>query len=660
MSFSFSKRATRSNYAIYLQEDVENTCSMPVNNYLSSIFGLDSSRSDLWNKVAGSTSVLQKLKEFRETSGGETASCAPFVNLANQILDELDKHTIRFYLNDNAMVSGTLSPRSSDVIVVCVDCLDKTWSGRSCNKNRRTNPFNILTFNKFEYNQPKSIYDAEEAPGSDDLSSGSRKRKSSGGATCPSNKRQKIQSSLISTASASHGSWAVPSTSNRSSLVLQNACPHISSKADHCTSYAPELFAYKDLQDFIFGMHTNNAMIRSISYGHSVSDRVIKLESICGIVCLFDGLASSNFGLSTLIASPLTLPRMLGNERTPLFNLFAGGPLSASEYSFTLRDIGRRTHTLNEVLVVRGAPSVGAATEVHEGPAQMSCPTHPRSSGISVIKSANSRVDFLNNLPENIVYEHLDVTETQNRFASVFPSYEKHQPRIIATTALYPIKDLEDPHQLMKVFQDVFFCYRSRYEKFDLLYRNLSEGNIMFRYTGSCIYGILSDFDLCRDQSIEGFSMSCQQTGTAPFMAIDFLENDPPPRHLYRHDLESLYYIIVCNVCDRWSLPIKRWFKADNYTHSTSKRSLFVHKPLQPREGYELFAQLLGQLHYAFRNGMFSQMDEERDAEQGYDDATLGGFVSFESISAIFDSSRVSENGGRGSAESRNQQMTEG
>jgi hypothetical protein len=65
----------------------------------------------------------------------------------------------------------------------------------------------------------------------------------------------------------------------------------------------------------------------------------------------------------------------------------------------------------------------------------------------------------------------------------------------------------------------------------------------MFRRADGRIYGVLNDFDLAVYWN-KRREPSKQRTGTKPYMAIDLLDNMHVP-HLYRHDLESFFYVIV-------------------------------------------------------------------------------------------------------------------
>jgi hypothetical protein len=62
----------------------------------------------------------------------------------------------------------------------------------------------------------------------------------------------------------------------------------------------------------------------------------------------------------------------------------------------------------------------------------------------------------------------------------------------------------------------------------------------MLRREGDEVYGVLNDMDLAVSVGVTSAS-SKQHTDTKPFMAIDLLRPDPPV-HMYRHDLESMFF----------------------------------------------------------------------------------------------------------------------
>ena len=58
--------------------------------------------------------------------------------------------------------------------------------------------------------------------------------------------------------------------------------------------------------------------------------------------------------------------------------------------------------------------------------------------------------------------------------------------------------------------------------------------------------GILNDFDMAMEitEGVPHSTNAHHRTGTLPFMARELL-GVTHPEHLYRHDLESFYYILV-------------------------------------------------------------------------------------------------------------------
>lgn len=147
-------------------------------------------------------------------------------------------------------------------------------------------------------------------------------------------------------------------------------------------------------------------------------------------------------------------------------------------------------------------------------------------------------------------------------------AYENRTLRITVQELLYPVDALTSAEAVAQVFMDVLqglsrfslvvdtpdnvvTAHKWLYDHPQILHRDISLGNIMFRYDDSGhICGVLNDFDLSsyRKDLLEGSpSTSLQRTGTPPFMALDLLKDNGggTVRHLYRHDLESLFYVLV-------------------------------------------------------------------------------------------------------------------
>ncbi|KAK0231475.1 hypothetical protein IW262DRAFT_485246 [Armillaria fumosa] len=77
--------------------------------------------------------------------------------------------------------------------------------------------------------------------------------------------------------------------------------------------------------------------------------------------------------------------------------------------------------------------------------------------------------------------------------------------------------------------------------------------NIMYRKDGKGnVFGVLIDFDLSSLVPSKE-AKSLRRTGTPPYMALDpLMEKDSGP-HLYRHDLEALFYVMLM-ICCRHSI----------------------------------------------------------------------------------------------------------
>ena len=102
----------------------------------------------------------------------------------------------------------------------------------------------------------------------------------------------------------------------------------------------------------------------------------------------------------------------------------------------------------------------------------------------------------------------------------------------------------------------------------------------MYRRKGEEICGVLNDSDLATIKGDPSPS-SKQRTGTKPYMAIQLLD-DEGVTHGYRHDLESLFYVILI-VTSRFedgeeiaNPPLQAWFTVDSKTLATFKSHLIT------------------------------------------------------------------------------------
>ncbi|KAJ4472235.1 hypothetical protein J3R30DRAFT_3709681 [Lentinula aciculospora] len=156
--------------------------------------------------------------------------------------------------------------------------------------------------------------------------------------------------------------------------------------------------------------------------------------------------------------------------------------------------------------------------------------------------------------------------------------------------------DLEDPREIAQVFYDILQIHEWLFDNAGILHRHISMGNIMFRRIDGNVHGVLNDFDLaCRvnpNWNLEDGPSPNRCVGTKPFMAHDLLSVHEK-RHMPRHDMESLFYVMLILVCcfERPGLavpepmPYSDWFEGINSDVHNRKLDfiLFPTKiPVQP------------------------------------------------------------------------------
>jgi hypothetical protein len=152
--------------------------------------------------------------------------------------------------------------------------------------------------------------------------------------------------------------------------------------------------------------------------------------------------------------------------------------------------------------------------------------------------------------------------------------------------------------------------------------------------------------DLLGDATL---STARHRTGTVPFMAMELLHKNPPA-HLYRHDLESFFYILVWAAI-HYDIPrkerlsttnqyIAKW-DSDMVISSMGKSSFFsdpimrteILSAIRP-EFKELETQWIQPLVLLFQLGKQSHNNPGLAPVQPYDPTTYGGQVTFQTFMA--------------------------
>ncbi|TFK21869.1 hypothetical protein FA15DRAFT_758444 [Coprinopsis marcescibilis] len=140
-----------------------------------------------------------------------------------------------------------------------------------------------------------------------------------------------------------------------------------------------------------------------------------------------------------------------------------------------------------------------------------------------------------------------------------FNCYSERGMHVIAGRLCSELWRVDSAEEFFIVWLHCVKCLYASYSEGKVLHRDLSENNLLFwrketedsvGQVSSEIKGVLNDWDMA--SFVEEVQVSeptaNQQTGTLPFMALELLDS-PHTRHLLRHDLESLFCILVWGAC---------------------------------------------------------------------------------------------------------------
>ncbi|KIK53302.1 hypothetical protein GYMLUDRAFT_88460 [Collybiopsis luxurians FD-317 M1] len=225
--------------------------------------------------------------------------------------------------------------------------------------------------------------------------------------------------------------------------------------------------------------------------------------------------------------------------------------------------------------------------------------------------------------------------------------------RITITESVEPLLELKSPREFAQVFYDILQIHQWLYEHAGILYRDLSIGNIMCRRIGNRVYGVLNDFDVSSYVRDLGLESSKDRRGTRPFMAYDLLSKEWTGEHMYRHDLESLFCIMLIVCCNyrrpnrradrrpysNWFLGVdaevrwrKKTFLLSTGDISTNIQNYFL--------GFEQWLTTLSSwLRSGYKESLALQEREEREEEEGevkpFDFATLGGRITYKEMNDL-------------------------
>ncbi|KAJ7094554.1 hypothetical protein B0H15DRAFT_128242 [Mycena belliarum] len=225
--------------------------------------------------------------------------------------------------------------------------------------------------------------------------------------------------------------------------------------------------------------------------------------------------------------------------------------------------------------------------------------------------------------------------------------YELRALYIIVQEGLRPITELTTAAELGEAFRGIFKCYRWLYEKAGIMHRDISRNNLMYRKIDGKVYGVLNDFDLSVFRHKEPRSTSKQRTGTEPYMAVDLLVTGPPPPHIYRFDLESLFYVIAYVVYQYHegkkidNPPFDAWDHLPTAALRDKKYSfLFNALTVPPTSNFSALLRLTLLLHKMFLDAYSARTQAKTlvmigSASTTFDDDTLGDHITFDKFEKI-------------------------
>ncbi|KAJ7157624.1 kinase-like domain-containing protein [Mycena crocata] len=232
----------------------------------------------------------------------------------------------------------------------------------------------------------------------------------------------------------------------------------------------------------------------------------------------------------------------------------------------------------------------------------------------------------------------------QQHLAKHLPGYEERELRITIQRELKPITDL-NPDDLAEAIKGIFKALRWLHETPQILHRDVSRSNLMYHEKGGNIYGVLNDFDLAVPVTRLPRSTSKQRTGTKPYMAIDLLAS-LPPIHLYRHDLESLMYVMAFLICRIPGSAMENWNSMDVVNlYSRKLQVITTGFPPPINDTFKPLFVKLNKLRLMFGEGLLKRSNYEAELmgadipgpASNFDANTLGGCVSFAKFAAILE-----------------------
>ncbi|KAJ7856529.1 hypothetical protein B0H14DRAFT_3864988 [Mycena olivaceomarginata] len=573
-----ASKHTQKDYAPYLQEDLLHERTITVAQFFQWILNITDAKN---------TSRMQRDSQFQKHMStynrwhaytDETQLYKPFVELANYCIGQ--EAGIRFCRDDPTIVRGSDAQRKPDVISLWTAAL--LLEGRlNTDHLSQAGPgkdafhwMELLAFWEFKFipGGPVPLVSPMVSPISNQLPSPptaqQAKRKSP--VPAPANDRRLRSQDAAPTEGVHAGPPKTTRPSEKPTSNSVTADPEKVKKEDprtQCASYALELLTYGGFRSHVIGALVTNNCIELLYYDRSI---IVKSES---------------FDFSQDTVQFITMLKGI-YERGVLTHPFGGSTIELNNgQSLAMGETIFQAHGI----IGRGTCVWPAETRTPEADLVKKA--------VALATGSESKASWvLNHLPkilhaEQIEFGHDSPQQYLSQHFGV--DYELRVLRIVVQEPLRPITELTTAAEFLEAFQGILKCYYWLHEIAHIMHRDISRNNLMYRKIDGKIYGVLNDFDL-----------------SSPTWRWTSLRTGPPPPHLPRFDLESLFYVMVYIVYQYHEgkkidkPPFDAWDHSPTTTLHAQKRE-FLAEPMKVRatSKFRPLHQRILLLHEMFGDG---------------------------------------------------------
>ncbi|KAJ7862507.1 hypothetical protein B0H14DRAFT_2740242 [Mycena olivaceomarginata] len=600
------KSHRQEDYAPYLVEDVAGEVFITVEEFLRNILHVPAGwkpRED----IAADEDFKRKLDNYLNAKiQKEEHLYNPFVILANDCLDKLGvkQHMFQFCRDDPVFLLGSKANRKPDVMNVGLD--DMSDKGPRTAFHWRE----ILSFWEFKLEGTVVLEKKDKKPTSKEPKEPTR-------VNPPRSVNKQVPP--VQTVSAPK--------SKEASLPPPFETKYKEDPRLQCASYALELLSNGGLRSHVISVLVSRNSLELLYYDRSIVVRSLPLrftEDTATFIAILWGFANLTRPQRGLLG-----PKVL---KAPEDDLTVD-PVFSNDWETHKFEGGQWELKLQDVLF-RGHGIIGRGTVVVRAQVT-SCPlAHRGLKGRNVVVDIQDDSGMIHHLPN--MYDTGDFSVMDMR---------KRVLRIIIQDELQKITDLEEAAELAIAFKEIFECYRWLYEKPKIIHRDISVNNLMFQRIDDQVHGVLNDFDLAVFHEHRQQSTSKQRTGTKPYMAMDLLVTDPP-KHLYRHDLESFLYVLAFLTCETNSSSLVAWEYLGMESLREKKHFVLTASngfPAQ-RQPFLGFYSWIDGLRRQFTKGITKRTtyeDDWKDAQLAgtslptFDGDTLDGLVTFDTFAHV-------------------------